>query len=107
MPPGGHLNSVFSIADDAFQEEQPDEEISVNLDAYSAGHMTSSAGHMTSNLAWDLAGDSNTRLTEYEIHYEELLKRSIKLWKEIQTEREQDRACGQEDCYLEIVPLEC
>ena len=73
---------MFSIADDAFEEEQPGNGISVNLDAYSAGHMTSS-------LACDLAGDSNARLTEYEVHYEELLKRSIKLWKEIQTEREE------------------
>ena len=73
---------MFSIADDAFEEDPPSDGISVNLDEYSAGHMTSS-------LACDLAGDSNARLTEYEVHYEELLKRSIKLWKEIQTEREE------------------
>ena len=93
MSSGGHLNTtsatssgdsgaMFSIADDAFEEDPPTDRISVNLDEYSAGHMTSS-------LACDLAGDSNERLTEYEVHYEELLKRSIKLWKEIQTEREE------------------
>ena len=82
MPSGGHSDAMFSIADDAFEEEQTGDVNSVNLDAYSAGHMTS-------GLACDLVGDSITRLTEYEVHYEELLKRSIKLWKEIQTEKEE------------------
>ena len=40
---------MFSIADDAFEEDPPTDGISVNLDEYSAGHMTSS-------LACDLGG---------------------------------------------------
>ena len=40
-------------------------------------------------LVSDLAGNSNGEYSEYEVHYETLLKSSVKIWKEIQVEKNQ------------------
>ena len=74
---------MFSCGDeDPFEDQMQPADSQLNaLDAYSSNHRSS--------LTSDLARNSNTRLTEYEVHYETLLKRSIKVWKEIQVEREE------------------